>query len=306
MSIRIGMGLFGWPFTRPEPQALWDYVDETERLGLDSIWLTDRIVSPEFSMDPMVALSFIAARTKKLKFGTSVLALPLRNPTVLAKEIATLDFLANGRALPAIGLGTEDEREYEACGVPKSERGSRTDEMMEVMRRLWLEDEVTHHGKHYTLNRVSVQPKPVQKPVPLWIGGRSEAALRRTGRIGDGWLVSQATPEEVRSGIERIKAIADEHGNNIEDDHYGVLFNYCIADTREKAQRLAADYMPFRRTDIAPEALAALGAQDIINARIQEYVDAGATKFVLRSACPPDMLMEQLRLLGESVVPAFH
>ena len=306
MSVRIGIGLFGWPFERTEPEALWEYTEESEQLGIDSIWLTDRIVSPEFSMDPLVALSFIAARTTKLKFGTSVLALPLRNPTVLAKEIATLDFLSGGRALPAIGLGTEEENEYEACGVSKSERAGRTDEAMEIMRRLWSEDEVAHRGKYYTLNHVSVQPRPVQQPMPIWVGGRSEAALRRTGRIGDGWLVSQVTPIEVRRGIQTIKAIADESGNDIEEDHYGVLFNYCIADTRAEAEKLAVNHMPFGRKDVVAGELSALGNPDNINDRIQEYVDAGATKFVLRSACPPEMLTQQLALLGEFVIPKFH
>ncbi len=106
MAIRIGVGFGGWPFPRPDPALLWEYADTAEALDIDSIWLSDRVVSSVLSMEPMVALSFIAARTTKLKFGTSVLALPLRNPTVMAKEIATLDFLSQGRVLPAVGLGT--------------------------------------------------------------------------------------------------------------------------------------------------------------------------------------------------------
>ncbi|MBM3944668.1 MAG: LLM class flavin-dependent oxidoreductase, partial [SAR202 cluster bacterium] len=281
-------------------------VDETERLGFDSIWLTDRVVSPEVSMDPMVALSFIAARTRKMKFGTSVLALPLRNPTLLAKEIATLDFLSGGRCLPAVGLGAEDEREYAACGVPKSERAGRTDEAIAVMRRLWLEDEVTHRGKHFTLDAVSVTPRPVQQPPPIWIGGRTDAAIRRTARIGDGWLVSQVTPLEVLEGVRRIKSMAADYGNHIDDDHYGVLFTCCVADTPAEAWRLAEPHMRFRRADVHPSGVGVFGTPDDVAARIEEYIQAGATKFVLRSACPPDMLTDQLRALGKILVPRFH
>ena len=115
MSVKIGVGFGGWPFPDADPERLWEYVDACEALGIDSIWLSDRIVSEVLSLEPLIALSFIAARTTTLKFGTSVLALPLRNPTVLAKEIATLDYLSGGRVLPAVGIGTEDEREFEAC-----------------------------------------------------------------------------------------------------------------------------------------------------------------------------------------------
>ena len=120
MSVKIGIGFGGWPFPTADPDHLWEYTDLCESLGVDSLWLSDRVVSDAMNVEPVVALSFIAARTTNLKFGTSVLALPLRNPTVLAKEIATLDFLSGGRSLPAVGLGTEDEREFEACGAEQA------------------------------------------------------------------------------------------------------------------------------------------------------------------------------------------
>ena len=242
MSVKIGIGFGGWPFPTHDPDELWQYVDACEALDIDSLWLSDRIVSEVMNVEPLIALSFIAARTKKLKFGTSVLALPLRNPTVLAKEIATLDFLSGGRVLPAVGLGTEDEREFEACGSPKRQRGGRTDEAIVVMKLLWSQDNVTFHGKYYTLNDVTIQPKPVQKSLPpMWIGGRSEAAIRRTARIGDGWLVSSATPQEIREGREILFSTAAECGREIEDDHVGVLLGYYIAPDAEVAAATAHD-----------------------------------------------------------------
>ena len=309
MKIRIGIGFGGWPFTDHDPQRLWEYADACEGLDVDSLWLSDRIVSPNFNMEPVVALSFIAARTTKLKFGTSVLALPLRNPTILAKEIATLDFLSNGRSLPAVGIGTEDVREYEACGTTRSQRAGRTDEAVEVMRRLWSEDNVTYHGRYYTLNEVTVQPKPVQKGLPpIWIGGRSEAALRRTARIGDGWLVSQATPDEIHVGIEKIKSLTVEYDRDgeIEEDHYGALFAFCFAESREKAEQMAAPYMLRRRDDVDYNTFSAFGTTDDFVALMSRYLDAGATKFVVRPACPPDAMMEQLEILGREIVPLYH
>ena len=168
--------------------------------------------------------------------------MPIRSPVVLAKEMATLDYLSNGRLLPAIGLGQEDPREYEACGVSKEDRGRRTDEAMTVMRRLWHEDSVTHEGQFYTLHDVTVNPKPVQVPfLPIWIGGRSTAAQKRVGRTGDGWLVSSATAREVQEGITVIFDTAAEFGREIEEDHMGALISYYIAPTHEEAAQVARD-----------------------------------------------------------------
>jgi alkanesulfonate monooxygenase SsuD/methylene tetrahydromethanopterin reductase-like flavin-dependent oxidoreductase (luciferase family) len=144
MSVAIGYipGAFGQG--GEHPHFLRELVQVGDRYGYDSIWLSDHIVGPQFSLEPLVALSMVAAYSDRLKFGTSVLALPLRNPVVLAKQIATLDYLSQGRCFPAVGLGQEDPAEYEACGVAKSDRGRRTDEAIRLMRRLWEEDCVTH------------------------------------------------------------------------------------------------------------------------------------------------------------------
>jgi probable F420-dependent oxidoreductase len=309
MGIRIGIGFGGWPFPDSDPEHLWRYVDACEALGIDSLWLSDRIVSSQLNVEPIVALSFVAARTKKLKFGTSVLALPLRNPTVLAKEIATLDFLSGGRTLPAIGLGGDDDAEYEACGTERAVRVSRTEEAVQVMRLLWTQDHVTFHGKHFTLNNVSVQPKPVFPPdglPPIWIGGRSEAAMRRTARIGDGWLVSQATPEEVKVGVKKIKAWAEAYGHYIEADHYGTLFSFCFADSRAEAERLAAPYMLRRRTDVDYRTFSAFGGPQDFVELMEGYVEAGAEKFVARPACPPQLMLEQLDILGREIISRYQ
>ena len=175
------------------------------------------------------------------------------------------------------------------------------------MRLLWSQDSVTFRGRYFNLTDVTIQPKPVQKELPpIWIGGRSQPAIMRTARIGDGWLVSQATPEEVADGVSQIKAMAPEFGNEIEDDHYGALFSFCIADTYEEARATAESYMLRRRTDVDYDGFSAFGSADRIRELIDSYIEAGATKFVARPACPPAMMMDQLQALGDDILPIYH
>src|SRR5512145_473115 len=151
----------------------------------------------------MTTMAAVAARTRRLKFGPSVLVAPFRSPVLAAHELAMVDYLSGGRLLPAVGVGVEQEREFRAAGVPFKERGRRTDEAIAVLRRCWAEDEVTFAGEFWHLERVSVLPRPVQQPLPLWIGGNSEAAMRRAGRLGDGWIPSFITPEQFRVGVQK-------------------------------------------------------------------------------------------------------
>ena len=301
-KVVLSVGFGAWPFWEAGPQGYWRFVDRAEELGLDSIWLSDRVVSPPaasgFVLEPLVALSAAAARTRSLKLGTSIYVLPLRNPVLAAKELATLDFLSAGRMLLAVGVGDEDDRAFDACGVPKAERGGRLDEALVVMRRLWNEPVVTHEGRYFHLREITVLPKP-PGTMPIWLGGRSEAAYRRLGRLCDGWLPSTTTPGEVADGIARIQFHAAEAGREVEADHFGTAMGVCVADSYEQALRLAEPYLLRRRTDFAPQHFAALGTLRDCREAIERYVDAGASKFVLRPATPPEMLFEQLDAVAE-------
>ena len=307
MSIAIGYvpGAFGQG--GDNPGFLKELVEVGDKYGYDSIWLSDRIVSDRFSLEPIVALSMVAAYSDRMKFGTSVLALPLRNPVVLAKQIATLDYLSQGRFFPAVGLGQEEPEEYEACGVPKGDRARRTDEAIVLMRRLWEEDKVTHEGDFFTCHDVSITPKPFFQPSPpVWIGGRSPAAARRVGRVGDGWLVSSATPSEVGEGKDIVFDTADQCQREIEEDHVGVLLGYYISDDYEQAATKAHRFVTRHRPDAHFTEFTALGTTEQVGELIQQYIDAGASKFAVRPLCAGDESMEQLEIMGQEVLPAFH
>ncbi|MEE9147891.1 MAG: LLM class flavin-dependent oxidoreductase [Candidatus Tectomicrobia bacterium] len=307
MSVAIGYvpGAFGQG--GEDPNFLRRLVEVGDTYGYDSIWLSDRIASYRFSLEPMIALAMVAAYSERLKFGTSVLALPLRNPVVLAKQIATLDFLSQGRCFPAVGLGQDDPAEYEACGVPKTDRAQRTDEAIGLMRRLWEEDRVTHEGTFFTCHDVSITPKPYFKPSPpIWIGGRSPAAARRVGRVGDGWLVSSATPEEVRAGREILFETAAKYEREIEDDHVGALLGYYIASDVQQATTKAEPFITRQRPDAPFTAYSAVGPMAHITEVIHQYIDAGVSKFVVRPLCPADESMAQLEMMGQEILPLFH
>ena len=307
MSVAIGYvpGAFGQG--GDDPNFLRALVALGDRYEYDSIWLSDRICSDRFSLEPMVALSLVAGYSDRLKFGTSVLALPLRNPVVLAKQVATLDWLSRGRFFPAVGLGQEDPDEYEACGVPKTDRARRTDEAVTLMRRLWQETEVTHEGEFFTTHRVSVTPRTFLQPSPpVWIGGRSPAAARRVGRVGDGWLVSSATPEEVRSGREIVFETAQQYHREIEADHVGVLIGYYICDNRKAGVARSEPFVTRQRPDAHFTEFSAIGTPEQIGDFIQQYIDAGGFKFVIRPLCAGAESMEQLEQAGAEILPRFH
>jgi probable F420-dependent oxidoreductase len=307
IKYRIGVMPGPWPAAGDGPGLLWRLIDQCEGSDVDSLWFSERLSSPLTVLEPMTTMAAVAARTRRLKFGPSVLVVPFRTPVLAARELAMIDFLSTGRLLPAVGIGVEAEREFDAAGVPFRERGRRTDEAIRIMRLCWEQDEVSFTGDFWTLDRVSVLPKPVQRPLPLWIGGRSEAAMRRAGRLGDGWIPSFITPPDLREGVERIQTFAHAAGREIPADHFGTLVYFGLDEDPRRARALAEPYIPKGRVDDATlEACTAFGPAEIVHTRLEEYVKAGASKFVLRPMGPSDRMLAQLAQLAEEVIPAFH
>jgi probable F420-dependent oxidoreductase len=237
-----------------------------------------------------------------MKLGTSTLVLPARHPVVLAKELATLDFLSRGRLFPAFGLGGDDSKDLQAVGINKRERAARADEAIVLMRRLWAEETVNFEGKFFSVRDVTIMPRPWQKNgPPIWIGGRSQAAMRRTGRLGDGWLVASASPAEVGAGIEIIRAHAAAAGREVPEDHYGVLIPFSFAASAAEAIELAGGSIR-PRADLPVTEFTAFGTPDQVRAKIQAYIAAGATKFIMRPCGPFETWREQLESLWREVI----
>jgi len=248
-------------------------------------------------------MAALAGRTRRLKFGVNVLSLAFRDPVLLAKQCATIDVLSEGRLLPAFGIGSPLAPEWRTLNLDTKTRGRKTDEGLEIIRRLWCEDEVDFEGVHYHLTGASIAPKPVQPDLPMWIGGSSEAAVRRTARFGTGWQAGAETPAQVTPVIAGIRAAAAAEGRAIDDDHYGagIPFRFGRADDPGLA-RLFEAYR--KRTGRDPLHYFAIGDASAIVERIAAYVDAGISKFILRPAARGDEeMLGQTRRLIEEVLP---
>lgn len=294
MKIRIGFALGTGGMGHDE--QFDELLDGLERLRFDSLWLSERITGPIF--DPLMALAYAAGRVRKLKLGTSVLVLPGRNPALLAKELASLDRLSDGRLLPAFGLGLADPAEQQAFGVERRERGRWFDEAMPLLRRFWDEEAVDHEGPRFTYRGLAVRPKPIQQPLELWLGGFGPAALRRVGGLADGWLPSQITPEEAAAGRVEIERAAAEAGREIDPEHFGAIIVYA----RERIPESVVESIRSRRPGVDPATLIPIGL-DGLRARLERYVEVGVSKFVVRPAEEPAAWTAELEELAEAVLP---
>src|SRR5690349_22973711 len=202
----------------PDAKGLLDYGVKVEQLGYDSLWVWDHIllgVDPHFPiLDSLTTLTAIAARTTKLKLGTGILVLPLRNPVALAKQLSSIDQFSNGRLIMGMASGWY-KREFDAMGIPFDKRGKLMDENLEILNRLWTEPMVNGKYTAHNISAAVMYPKPVQKPrIPLLIGGYVDRVLKRAGTVGDGWLTYFYTPESFTRGWEKVKAFAREAGRD--------------------------------------------------------------------------------------------
>src|SRR5579884_3804247 len=300
-NVAIGVGFMEFAFTGAA--GFWRWVDLCEAGGIDSLWQTDRIVSREPILECMSVMAALAGRTRRLKFGVNVLSLALRDAVLVAKQCATIDFLSNGRLLPAFGIGSPLGPEWKTLNLDTKTRGRKTDEGLEVIRRLWAEDEVDFEGAHYRLTGASISPKPVQPDLPMWIGGSTEAAIRRTAHFGTGWQSGGDPPAEAGRVVAAIKAAATEAGRPIDDDHYGAGFPFYFGSRDAPVVGKAMDAYTKRTGRDATQAFA-IGDAEAILARLAEYVDVGVSKFILRPlGGDDDTVLAQTRLLIEHVLP---
>jgi probable F420-dependent oxidoreductase len=274
MKVRIGVSL--GPAGTPDQFAT--AVDLLEQAGVDSLWLPEMVYSP--LVEPFTGLAFALSRTQRLKAGTGISVLPGRHPVLVAKQLASLAGLAPGRVLPVFGLLPAQPAERALFPVPDRQRAAVFDESLVLLRLLLTSERVSFDGTFFTVSEATVGTPPA-KPLDIWLGGSAPAGLRRVGRLADGWLGSLLTPAEAAAGVEVIKDAAAEAGREVELDHFGLSLPVAL-DGIPAALQASIHH---RRPDADPATLVAAGWDDA-RRMIEQYVEAGLSKFVVRPAAP--------------------
>jgi probable F420-dependent oxidoreductase len=261
-----------------EPQALED-------LGIDSLWVGGHVASTNPTPEVMVQLARLSAMTTRVRIGTSILLLPLYPPAIVAKQIADLDVASRGRLTLGVGVGGEYPQEFRACGIPLGERGSRADEAIPLLRRLWTAAPVTHEGRHFPMDDVRIQPAPSQPGgPPIIVSGRRPAAMRRAAQLGDGWMPYLYSPRRYAESVTRIRDVASAAGRTLERFEWMAFVFVNVDRDPALARAGAAQFLggTYRQDfDAYLDRVAATGTPSQVADRLAEYVAAGARHLVL-------------------------
>jgi alkanesulfonate monooxygenase SsuD/methylene tetrahydromethanopterin reductase-like flavin-dependent oxidoreductase (luciferase family) len=223
---------------------------------------------------------------------------------------AALDVASGGRFTLGIGVGGEFPNEFEACGVPVNQRGARADDALEVITRVWTQTNVNYDGRYTKLKNFSLKPLPIQKPrPPIWVSGRSDAAMRRAAKYADGWLPYMYTPEQLAKSIAAIRAHGEELGRDMSDFTFGMYIFTAVHEDNDRAMKFAADRLGKQYAQdfgklVHKYALA--GDPRRCQARLREYIDAGASTIFVSSACPDDYIDTNLEMIAAEILPAFR
>jgi probable F420-dependent oxidoreductase len=296
--------------TLPSSKGIAEFARRAEALGYDYLGCGEHMMFHGPIGNSLIGLSVAAGVTTRIKLMSSVVLLPLYNPVVLAKLTSVLDVASGGRFHMGIGVGGEFPKEFEACGIPVKQRGSRANEALEVITRLWTEQNVTFEGTYSRFTGVTLSPPPVQEPhPPIWVAGRKDPAMRRAARYGDGWFPYMYTPEMLHESVGKIRRFRKDVGRDASDVRTGLFIFASISANREEAVRQAAELLgrnyaqDFSRI-VGKYTLS--GTPQDCRKRLREYVDAGARTVMITWACKPEDVPQNLRLFAEEVAPDFR
>ncbi|MDH5783484.1 MAG: LLM class flavin-dependent oxidoreductase [Candidatus Bathyarchaeota archaeon] len=292
----------------------WDTIlniaKEAELLGYDSVWVSDHFISPSgsvYTLEPWTVLSALALVTNKIRLGTYVLCNQYRHPSLLAKMTVTLDHISKGRLDLGIGAGWI-KAEHETFGFEWKRfnvRLQRLKETLEIIRKLWTENNVSYSGQFFQLKNANLQPKPFQKPhPPVWVGGNSRAIMHIIAELGDGWIPALPTPTQLQEGVSLIEELMKDFGrkNTRLQVAFGGSGCTVIAKDSSKVEKLAEPLVKSMAKPIE-DLPCIVGTPEQCIRRIKELQKSGAKKIVAGFMDPPSL--EGMRLFAESVIPHF-
>ncbi|MEE9276126.1 MAG: LLM class flavin-dependent oxidoreductase [bacterium] len=311
MAVKFGISFGMHPERIPPPAEAFSYAERAEALGFDSLWVGDHIAFHGHYPEALATLAAFAARTRRITLGACVYLLPLRRPAIAAKAAATVDYLSEGRFIFGVGVGGEGEAEFELCGVPLKERGARTDEALEILRKLWSGEEVAHAGRFFRFGPVRQSPPPASPGgPPVWVGGRSEAAQRRAALRAEGYVSYLYSPERYAEGLDKMRAWAAEAGRELEIEagkwtpaHHAFIYLHDDAERalRRGIENLSRRYnMDFR--GIAEKYLF-YGPAERCREQVEAFKAAGAAHFIFKHAGPAEEEADQMARLAEEFIP---
>jgi alkanesulfonate monooxygenase len=293
---------------------------EAEGLGYESLQVADHPIYTEglasFGQkgiyDPLVTLSQLAAVTSRIRIGGGVLLVPLRHPLMLAKAIATLDVASHGRVDMGVGIGAYVP-DFKATGVDFHTRGRAYDEALEIMTRLWTQDNVTFEGKFYRLDQVSLEPKPRQKPhPPLWFGGGVKRTWERAARWGAGWGPWAPTLEHMQQGMAAIRSHAQKLGRDLSGFRFiceaWTAVGDDLAQCEDAVRPALAYFQKHHQMDVGMDYMhtnSFIGSPEKIAERMRQFLDIGVTEFHF-AFCPWESCLASMRLMAERVLPRFR
>jgi probable F420-dependent oxidoreductase len=265
--------------------------------GLHSLWVGDHIAFHIPVVESLSLLSFVAAATERIELATGVLLLPLRHPTLTAKITGTVDMLSGGRLILGVGVGGEFPPEFAAVGANLAERGPRTDEAIEILRRHWTEQKVEHHGRFHDFGPVKIEPKPVRPGgPPIIVGGRKAVSMRRAGRLGDGYISHMCDAATYAANLRTIAGHAREAGRAGRPFHSAALLFTVLDDSYEAAHVRAAKMLgTIYNTDFreASKRYCLLGKPEDCLDQLRNFAKAGCRHFVLSALSDPDEIIER-------------
>jgi len=271
----------------PDPGFFRAVAELAEDTGYDSIWAGDHVSFHNPILDVTVALSCFAARTERITVGAAVVLLPLRHPSLVAREFASLDYLSGGRVVLGVGVGGEGGKDFEAVGIDPRERGARTDESMLALRELFRAPEASFSGRFFSFDGITIEPRSVQPGgPPLWVGGGTAAALRRAGRLGDGWMPIWASPERFAAGFAEVSRHAEEAGRGAEAIAAAVMCPALVGEGSR--ERLAAHLARRYAMKVEPHLIdryCIAGSEGDCAARVHAYAEAGVEHLVFNIGC---------------------
>lgn len=303
-GLKVGFHIDGDVWEPEQIKAIEDH-------GFDLLTTGEHILFFRPILDTITVLAYAAAVTTRIKLLPSTLILPLRHPVMVAKELTSIDILSKGRLIASVGIGGDYPREFEALGVPMSERGVRANEGIEILKAFWSGETFDYDGRIFQLKGADMQPGPYQKGgPPLWVCGRSDPAMKRAARYGDGWQPYMYTAEQLAVSVDKVKGFANDIGRDLAPDFAFTTFIYVsmhddVQEGRNRAiEQLSYRFnMPFEKI---VDKYCAYGPSDRIISELMTYLDAGTNNLIVALVMPEEERMDYVAKFAEEILPALR